>query len=460
MTDKGYRMGKWLILLTTLLSVGCTTPTPITPPSLPTWSVEQHYELNPSAPLMIDVNDHNSIDINEVMTLQVSILPLHVIPTRLLDPGEAYVRTMTLCPHPQFVTPVLKYSKGVRMGSVVDAETYMREIQKAGYGRVQLFKQIDGALPQGTSWQVDVTDSSSRERLTLQLARPNSLDRQLECVLSHTVQDGSIPMTERLLFHNDLFEKSSCWAMVIPYCHPSAGTKAMALIARIEPTPQDFDNPTPYRTILSRCLKQLRQQQAQMPLSQFDQEQTDPWQQAVDLLRWPSRQRKTLHYMTQQSPFAHELVIAAPRPMIRSLADALIVAHEQDLLSQGQTAWHVEQLAYSVVLQSWETGQLNPAVQALLSVHTGQVGRNLSTLRNVLQQASGPQVFTDLLIQENRFYLHDISPAARVRAYRWLEQHQAAPAHFDPLGSAQERRDALAEHHETVLSTQESSLDQ
>jgi hypothetical protein len=40
-------------------------------------------------------------------------------------------------------------------------------------------------------------------------------------------------------------------------------------------------------------------------------------------------------------------------------------------------------------------------------------------------------------------YLEDASPAARVRAYDWLNGKNLAPAGYDPLGSNKDRRAAL-----------------
>lgn len=455
MIAKAHFYGDGLVLLLLLLAGGCTDTPPISPQVDTTWSISQHYDLNPNT--LLANTDLNEVDVNEVLHLEVAVLPLHVLPDRLLNPAGPYIRTMTLNPNPQFVTPVLRYSEGARMGPVEDADTFVREIQKSGYGRVQLLQRIHAVLPAGVRWQLNITESIFQERLTFEIVRPLDPNGTLESVLSHTVPERSTPVTERILFRDGLLSESPCWAWVMP-CHQSTDqVKAVALIARLRLPPQAPEDSEGYPTALTECREQIQAQVSLM--SQTEMKLADPWQEALELLRWPARHRKTLRYMTQGSPFAHELVLTGPRPMIRALAEALIVADEQGLLPEDHAPWHLEKMAYSVVLQSWEAGDLTPSVQALLTVHTGQVGRDLNTLKTVLKQAAGPQVLSDLLIQENLIFLQDISPAARMRAYQWLQKHQAAPAHFNPLASAQERRAALAEPYVTDSSSQEPSLD-
>ena len=330
MIAKAYLCGGGVVLLLVLLTNGCTTAPTATPsPQVSlAWSIDQRYDLNPNNPITANL-DINTIDVNEVLNIEVAILPLHVMPDRLLAPAGPYIRTMTLNPNPQLVTPVLHYSEGIRMGPVDDAETFVREIQKAGYGRVQLLQQIHGVLPLDIRWQADVTEPIHHERLTLQITRPESSDGKSECVLSHTVQEGSTPITERILFRDGLLAESPCWAMVMPCHNPTPSIKAIALIARIWLPPQVPEDTSVYQEALDRCLEQIQSQASQ--LSRLNAPPMDPWHDALELLRWPARHRKTLRYITQQSPFAHELVLAGPRPMIRSLAETLIVADDQGL---------------------------------------------------------------------------------------------------------------------------------
>ena len=417
------------------------------------WVVAHQYLAAPSL-LQNPPADFNSLDVNDVVEVSVSVLPLHVMPDRLLSPAGPYTRTMTISPNAQFVTPVLKYSEGARIGPVAHAETLIRQIQRAGYGRVQLLDSTEGVLPVAVEWATQVTESQTRESLTLQIIRqtPPVADANeggdLDLVLSHAVFEGQVRITERLLLQHGLLAESPCWALIMPCHHPVAQVQALALICQVGLNQESPRDPNERQAALA-------QQTSQQAVNQMFQQV----QQTVPQLRWPARQRGALHYITRQSPFAHELVMAAPRPLIQDLAQAVVAAFDQNEFPTANIPWTLERLAYGVVLQSWEKGELSPAVQALLTVHTGQVGRDLTTLRSVLQQSTGLKTFENQLKQENTIYLQDISPAARVRAYQWLLAHKAAPPGFDPLGTAQQRRASLAEAATAPLSSPEQSLE-
>jgi hypothetical protein len=65
------------------------------------------------------------------------------------------------------------------------------------------------------------------------------------------------------------------------------------------------------------------------------------------------------------------------------------------------------------------------------------------TLREQVAESRDLADLERRLINENRISLEDMSPAARTRAYEWLRQRELAPAGYDPLASAKERRVAL-----------------
>jgi hypothetical protein len=90
-----------------------------------------------------------------------------------------------------------------------------------------------------------------------------------------------------------------------------------------------------------------------------------------------------------------------------------------------------------------ENETLTPALSTYLLRHAGQLGRQQSTLLEQLAKAHDLQDLEWRLVRENRISLEDMSPAARSRAYSWLERRGRAPAGYDPLASMQERRAAL-----------------
>ena len=89
------------------------------------------------------------------------------------------------------------------------------------------------------------------------------------------------------------------------------------------------------------------------------------------------------------------------------------------------------------------TGKIPSELTAVLTTHTGEVGRHSSSLDEVLRGLSTRQELDNRLLAENTIFLEDSNPASRVRAYDWLNARHQAPAGYDPLGPAKARRDAL-----------------
>ena len=76
-------------------------------------------------------------------------------------------------------------------------------------------------------------------------------------------------------------------------------------------------------------------------------------------------------------------------------------------------------------------------------LHTGQLGRDPTTLRELINVHRSADELNRALIQENKLYLLDMSPAARTRAYEWLKTQGVTVKGYDPLASAKARREAL-----------------
>jgi len=82
------------------------------------------------------------------------------------------------------------------------------------------------------------------------------------------------------------------------------------------------------------------------------------------------------------------------------------------------------------------------ALEAVLVRRAGQAGRFAA----VLEEAAASATLADAdawLTHENRVYLEDSDPAARVRAHHWLDERGAVPVGFEPLAAPEARRAAL-----------------
>jgi len=93
-----------------------------------------------------------------------------------------------------------------------------------------------------------------------------------------------------------------------------------------------------------------------------------------------------------------------------------------------------------------ESAELPPEQRAFLLRTCGAVGRDASTLQEVLQAATDTEDLLQRLRAENLDILRESDPTARVYAFEWLRARGAAPDGFDPLGDATARRHALDRH--------------
>ena len=115
--------------------------------------------------------------------------------------------------------------------------------------------------------------------------------------------------------------------------------------------------------------------------------------------------------------------------------------------------WFLDATAFGWIARTAEDQErtLSDEVVSLLLVHTGQLGRYPDLVEEVAATSPGLAQFDERVVAENRIFLEDAHPAARVRAFEWLRTRGVAPAGFDPLASRTERRAALAAAAEPQL---------
>ena len=83
------------------------------------------------------------------------------------------------------------------------------------------------------------------------------------------------------------------------------------------------------------------------------------------------------------------------------------------------------------------------ALQGILLRHAGEPARYPRLVDTLLGVSVDAADLEARLVAENRAFLEDSRPAARVRAYDWLAARGLAPEGFDPLGTSKARRAAL-----------------
>lgn len=145
------------------------------------------------------------------------------------------------------------------------------------------------------------------------------------------------------------------------------------------------------------------------------------------------------------APSLLDLALAAGAADLAQLRGRVVAALEGLEGSEaGELAWVAEREALRTLVERVEArGGEDPAARALLSARAGEAGAFPGTLADVLATRRGLAELESWLVEENRAFLLERSPAARVRAFDWLAARGLAPQGFDPLAGEAERRASL-----------------
>jgi len=106
-------------------------------------------------------------------------------------------------------------------------------------------------------------------------------------------------------------------------------------------------------------------------------------------------------------------------------------------------AWALEESLCAYLAERMGHEELPAEVAAILVRHLGEVARSPGTLEELAAVSTALEDFAGRVRRMNRLYLEDSDPAARTRAFDWLDGRGEVPPGYDPLGPAEERREAL-----------------
>jgi len=132
--------------------------------------------------------------------------------------------------------------------------------------------------------------------------------------------------------------------------------------------------------------------------------------------------------------------------------DDTLAALSAEVFAEGERAgeraeielgWRLESSAWRQTLQRALGEGLPPELEAALLRHAGALARFPDVALDALAASPDDERFRARLVEEQRYFLEDSDPSARLRAHGWLVERDAAVAGFDPLGPEAERRAAL-----------------
>ena len=165
-----------------------------------------------------------------------------------------------------------------------------------------------------------------------------------------------------------------------------------------------------------------------------------------------ARERPALIWLagSRGAKFAGELALVADDRVLAAFAKSLVEAAEQERAEVVPTpddtafAWAFERTSLRFVIARAQSDELEPELRSILLERVGELGRYPGSLETILRRTPSLEVFERTLVDENRLFLEDRDPAARVRAFDWLAKRDKAPAGFDPLADKATRKAVLA----------------
>ncbi|MCP3916792.1 MAG: hypothetical protein GY711_14645 [bacterium] len=128
--------------------------------------------------------------------------------------------------------------------------------------------------------------------------------------------------------------------------------------------------------------------------------------------------------------------------------DALFAAIDTEAFSRGEPAastlgWELERAAWTVLARAGLQDELDGELEGVLLRHAGALARFPDVILDAVAASTDTRTLLARLEQEQRYFLEDSNPSARVRAHDWLVARERGVAGFDPLADRAARRAAL-----------------
>ena len=475
-----------------LVATGCAAPKP--PPLFtapPVVWCSDHYLGSPlTGPVVKPLPDSKP---TETLGIHVSAVALDRMPP---DSGESFASRAKLIAVTSGGVPVragprLTQSARITEGedeSQFEAKHDPKDRSKPQTLRIADFGEIAGALPAGVTTRFDLGEPSDttmagrsiRRHLGVEVYRPkNDTAVQLALIVEDFISPPipldttqaktsdpkadpkgakspppvppplSVPVREILLVDRPGFTDKDRFSLLLPFRVGSSGTMAVALFVDLRVGSDDAK----HRDLVAHGIYDLANTLT------LTRAATRPYREVTDNPEWPGL-RSGLDAMAKpQTPRPAMLFLASQTnvPIFESIALSGDDATRGELArkvfakigvpavvkDKEKLAWVLESASFELLSEMKANAKLPAELDAVLAIHAGEAGRHPGSLDEGLKTSTNRRDFALRLIAENYIYLEDSSPASRVRAFDWLGAHDRAPALYDPLGPAKERRVAL-----------------
>jgi hypothetical protein len=445
------------------LLTGCQPQHPPAPPlPVPTTLFSQSYFSGSalSGPVREAVQPISNLT---ALCVHVTFIALEKSPSTNFQPVGSRAVFFSATGGGDAVLPAAELTRGAVIADLHDPADLPAALRAGGAGRTILMSAMTAALPAGVTAQFAaldpatindlVTGEPTRRSITIQVSRPTdpAASPQIALVLRDLVTkqpDHLSLQTEKALFNPPAGAQTNT-AFVIPFHFDDAQSKCVAVLVQISPG----NNDPAHMAATTQAAAQLAQLSATSQPT-ISTGEASPWATvtaAVQSLTPVAGRRSALAFLADQTgaSVCEDVAMEADDATLATLVKNIqaSVAADPAPQSDPSVGWLLDHTALQLLAKVSDdsaNGNKVPAeLMAVLSSHTGEVGRHPSSLDEVLKGVSSRQELDNRLLAENTIFLEDSSPASRVRAYDWLNARHLAPAGYDPLGPAKARREAL-----------------
>ena len=426
--------------------------------------------------------DSNSLRAEESLAVTMSWAVIKQLPKNLLNPAESQTRMIKIFPAQKPVYPVAQLTRGTRFGSIVDEDQFIDHITNDESDRGIFIGKLHGVLPPRITTRFSFTkEQQLSDKLEIQIfnnpqtvkgeTEESQFKSSLEIALvangkikQNTIIDKytdeedkdsdfggeDVQITETVFFKTRPFEERDKFAIILPIPFTVEDIKALAVIFDIRsPTNKDRIGFAMHSLYFNQCLEYLVREGARDKLMHATQADIE-WaglEESIQSLYSPTNKRRALLHLAQQtnSALVKDIALSGTELIVENLCQEVINEYVSGSITNSEIlGWMLERTAYSLLANLLSTDQATPELEEILIRHTGQVGRYISTLEELIDSSKSTEELQRNITRENFIYLEDISPAARTRAFDWLSVRGKAPDKYDPLSPLKERRDALS----------------
>lgn len=453
-------MADWIL-------TGCTTP-PRTPLPLRPVTLVSHVTHHAGSPLDGPGNrSPESPALASALRVRFAVFGLEKMPGHAFSPLGASSR-LVVEESDSPLLPAVRLASGTRFTTCPDAAAFQKALASLQSGRNRLLATEWGVLPAGTTSVLALTGDSAFPRnrrrpppcrIRVMVHRPKgpSPNDVLQAALgmqvlanaaSHSAQDRG----ELVLVDADALKGRNHLVFLLPSPFPRDWPRALAVGVEVTAAP-DSSDPflTAWKQAVSRCQDDLAA--AAPPSAPSGREPGPPGLAAVlDGLTWRERRRDALDSLARAAgaDLTRDLLYILPSGILRSLAEEVhdLAGSERsregsDGISMDTLAWFLDRTAVRLLAGKLDQESLSPELEAILVRHTGEVARHPDLIKEFADAARNRKDFHALVLEENRHFLKNVSPASRIRAHDWLAGQGAALEGYDPLAPADARRQAL-----------------